>query len=327
MNRASSSLLLAVLVAACSAPPLPPSLPSASPGSPGPATSPIETIEPTRTPTPPADALGTVASVERDGVRVTVELARNPLPAGEQTAATTTVTNVGNDDLIWFHGGCAIAVSVYGTMADRQWRAVDHRHEGRAGEFQAILMEDLALTDPSIPISIVPPGNLGKGPIICTLEGISERVAPGASIVQQLVFGGVAGSRFAPPPSGRVHFTASFGNYWRATTGEPEDITDQQIEFPFDAWIDSSEPDRLEPAEAIDRALLEPRLLSLLDARELRNANTPTIRFDQPTNTWQVGLVDFTQPPVAHLVLVDALTGELAGWVEREWDFTTEGNP
>ena len=297
------------------------------PASPEPVTGPLETVAPTPTPTPPADALGTVASVEQDGVRVTVELDRNPLPAGEQTAATTTVTNIGSDDLIWFHGGCATTVSIFGAMADRQWRPVDHRHEGRAGEFQAILMEDLGLTAPSIPIAFVPPENLGKGPIVCTMEGISERVAPGASIVQQLVFGGVAGSRFAAPPAGRVHFTATFGSYWRATTGEPEDITDQQIEFPFDGWIESSDPERLEPAEAIDKALFEPQLLSLLEARELRNANTPTIRFDQPTNTWQVGLVDFTQPPIAHLVLVDATTGDLVGWVERDWDFTSEGNP
>ena len=327
MHRAAASILLAILVvAACSAP-LPPSFPSDRPASPEPVTGPLEAVEPTPTPTPPADALETVASVEEDGVRVTVELERNPLPAGQQTLATTTVTNTGPDDLIWFHGGCAISVGVYGTVADSQWRAVNPRHEGRAGEFQAILTEDLGLSDPAIPISFVPPEHLGKGPIICTDIGISERVAPGASIVQQLVFGGVAGSRFAPPPSGRVHFTATFSYYWRATTGEPEDITDQVIEFPFDAWIESSEPARLEPAEAIDKALDEPRLLSLLDARELRNANTPTIRFDQRTDTWQVGLVDFTQPPIAHLVLVDATTAELVGWVERDWDFGSEGNP
>jgi hypothetical protein len=327
MHRAASLIIVAILAAGCAAPPPTPAVPSASPGTPGPVTSPIETIEPTPSPTPPADALGTVASVEEDGVRVIVELEHNPLPAGQQTMATTTVTNTGADDLIWFHGGCAIAVSVYGTMADRQWRPVDHRHDGRAGEFQAILTEDVGLADPSIPVSFVPPEHLGKGPIVCTDIGISERVGPGASIVQQLVFGGVVGSRFAPPPSGRVHFTASFSYYWRATTGEPEDIIDQRIEFPFDAWIESSEPDRLEPAEAIDRALLDPRLISLLDARDLRDANTPTIRFDQATDTWQVGLVDFTQPPIAHLVLVDAATGDLVGWVEREWDFASEGNP
>src|SRR5262245_20210126 len=279
MQRYVSLIAVGVLVAACSAR-LPPSLPSDRPASLEPVTGPVETVEPTPTPTPPADALGTRFGVEEDGVRISVEIERNPLPAGERTAATTTVTNIGADDLIWFHDGCARTVSVYGTMADRQWRAVDHHHEGRAGEFQATLTDDLGLADPSIPVSFVPPEDLGKGPIICTLEGITERVAPGASIVQQLVFGGVAGSRFAPLPPGRAHFNATFGSYWRATTGEPADISDAVIEFPFDAWIESSEPERLEPAEVIDRALEEPRLLALLDARELRNANQPTIRFD-----------------------------------------------
>lgn len=327
MKRAAVPVMAAILLAACSTA-LPPSRPSASPGPSRPAA--VATAgpgTPTPQPTPPADALGTVATVDHDGVRVTVELERNPLPAGEPTIATTTVTNIGPDDMIWFHGGCAVTVGVSGSMADRHWRPVPNRRDGKARQFEANAEDDLGLSKGTIPIDFVPPRNVGKGPILCTLEGISERVAPGNSIVQQLVWGGVAGSRFAPPPSGLVNFTASFGDYWRASTGEPEDITKQTITLPFDAWIDSSEPDRLEPAEAIDRALDDPRLLALLAALQLRNANAPTIRFDQPTNTWQVGLVDMGEPPVVHLVVVDATTGELVGWIERDWDFAKEGNP
>jgi hypothetical protein len=327
MKRAAVPVMAAILLAACSAA-LPPSRPSASPGPSKPdAVATAGPGTPTPRPTPPADALGTVATVDRDGVRVSVELERNPLPAGEFTTATTTVTNIGPDDLIWFHDGCAVSVAVSGSMADRQWRPVQNLRDGKAGQFQAGAKDDFGLTNGSIPIDFVRPKDVGKGPILCTLEGIGERVAPGNSVVQQLVWGGVAGSRFAPPPSGLVNFTASFGDYWRASTGEPEDITKQTITLPFDAWIDSSEPDRLEPAEAIDRALDDPRLLSLLAARQLHNANEPTIRFDQPTNTWQVGLVDMGEPPIVHLVVVDATTGELAGWIERDWDFAKEGNP
>lgn len=62
------------------------------------------------------------ATVEQDGVRLRVELERNPMPAGEPTLIRTTVKNVGKDDLRWSHDGCAIAVGVWGEMVDVAWR-------------------------------------------------------------------------------------------------------------------------------------------------------------------------------------------------------------
>jgi hypothetical protein len=57
------------------------------------------------------------------------------------------------------------------------------------------------------------------------------------------------------------------------------------------------------------------------------NANEPIVRYDPLTAMWQVGLLDYTEPPRVHFVLVDAMTGDLAGWVERVWDYTTDGYP
>jgi hypothetical protein len=82
---------------------------------------PVATPVPTPDPTLPTGNLETTASVERDGVRVRIELDRNPMPAGEPTWVATTVTNIGDDDLIWLHGGCAISVGVNGRMNGRRW--------------------------------------------------------------------------------------------------------------------------------------------------------------------------------------------------------------
>jgi len=51
------------------------------------------------------------------------------------------------------------------------------------------------------------------------------------------------------------------------------------------------------------------------------------VRYDPLTETWQVGLLDYTEPPRIHMVLVDANSGELVGWVERIWDYETDGFP
>ena len=69
--------------------------------------SPGATSAPTPTPTLPPGPLARIAMIEANGVRVTIELERNPMPAGEPTWVTTTVTNTGRDDVIWLHGACA----------------------------------------------------------------------------------------------------------------------------------------------------------------------------------------------------------------------------
>ncbi|HSL33543.1 MAG TPA: hypothetical protein VK871_07825 [Candidatus Limnocylindrales bacterium] len=97
--------LTVALVAGCARPPVPDAigLPSGTAAPPA---------DPTAIPTAPAEALERIASIEQDGVRLTIELERNPLPAGEPTWLTTTVANTGPDELRWITDACDIDVSV-----------------------------------------------------------------------------------------------------------------------------------------------------------------------------------------------------------------------
>jgi hypothetical protein len=285
-------------------------------------------VDPTPVPTAPAEALLRASTIEQDGVRVTIELERNPMPAGEATWVSTTVTNVGSDDMVWFHDGCAVAVGVGGTMAGTKWRPGIGGQRGAALEYRSFALERLGVDDGSISIRFTEEARVGqKGTYGCSDIGIGDKLEPGDSIEQRARWDGSAGTLLGPPPTGLVRLTGSFRYYWREAAGEPENITTGVVDLPLDAWIEQSGPGGIHPAEAIDIALSDVRLANLLESRDLWNANEPLIRFDPSDSVWQVGLLEHGDRPFVHLVLVDGATGTLRGWVERSWDFDVDGFP
>lgn len=93
---------------------------------------------------------------------------------------TTTVTNVGQGDLVWSHGGCVTTVAVRGTMEERTYRP-GIAHEGIAGEFkESVLAEDLIRGWPYI--AFRPETLIGSYRGGCSDIGDSSRLGPGESI-------------------------------------------------------------------------------------------------------------------------------------------------
>ena len=76
-------------------------------------------------------------------------------------------------------------------------------------------------------------------------------------------------------------------------------------------------------------ALTEPRLTAILADRDLHNGNEGIVRFDPVTGVYHIGMLESGSLPVArvHLVLVDARTGEIVGFVDRDWDHAVDGYP
>ncbi|HEX2756061.1 MAG TPA: hypothetical protein VHM48_11385 [Candidatus Limnocylindrales bacterium] len=70
-------------------------------------------------------------------------------------------------------------------------------------------------------------------------------------------------------------------------------------------------------------------MTAVLASRDLRNGNEGVLRFDPRTGTYQVGMLESGSLPVsrAHLVLVNARTGDIVGFVERDWDYAVDGFP
>lgn len=296
---------------------------SPSPGT-MPSTSPIATL--------PSGPLARTATVETNGVRVTIELERNPMPAGERTWVTTTVTNTGRDDLIWLHGACAhpTTVGVHGTIEGQSWRA-GRNQTGASLRFKSMALAGAGVDKRAISIDFVPEAYVGaKGYHGCGDVGVNEALAAGASIRQRAQWDGAAGFLLGPPPTGRVELVGSFRFFWRRSAGEPADLmTAPAIEVPLTAWIDGRVEGIIHPAEAIDAALLDRRLVDILTPGDLGNANGPVLRYDPVAAVWQVGLEEdnYGGKPQVHLVFVDGHTGQIRQFVERTWKFDVDGYP
>ena len=271
-----------------------------------------------------------LATAERDGVRVKIELERNPMPAGETTWVTTTVTNVGRDDMIWFHDGCAISVGVNGQLENARYRA------GAAlpvplQTMKRYLLDVRAFRDGDIWVGFTPERFIGKGSFGCSDVGISDRVRPQASISQRAQWNGLGYIYGPPPPTGPIDLVGSFRYYWRTTAGEPEDIIKQVIDVHVRTWVVGGNEGLLDPGEAVDAALADPRLPRFLAQLELRNANEPFLRYDLATSTYAIGVLVDGDPPqtpsMLHTAIVDARSGDVVGFVERIWSWQVEGNP
>jgi hypothetical protein len=76
---------------------------------------------------------------------MTIELERNPMPAGEPTWSTSTITNTGPDNLVWFHDGCADAVYVKGLMEGTTWRPGVKDQTGAALEYRKFALESIGV--------------------------------------------------------------------------------------------------------------------------------------------------------------------------------------
>ena len=333
--------LLAALLAACVALPVsssPPPLAGSPSSSARPsyetAPSPVATLEPAASPPAPAPTipanLSTMAVAEQDGVRITIELERNPIPAGEPTWVRITVTNLGHDDLIWFHDGCAITIGVNGQLEDAGYRT-GASLSAPFQTFKGYLLDVRSIRDGDIWIGFTPEAYIGKGSFGCSDIGISDRVRPGASIAQRAQWNGLGYLFGPPPPSAGVDLIGSFRYYWRESTGEPEDITKQVIDVHLRTWVLGRAEVLLDPAEAVDAALADPRLPDFLARLKLRYANEPFLRYDTGTGTYAIGvLVDGDEPQTRstlHTAIVDAHTGEVRDFRERIWDWQAEGNP
>ncbi len=346
-------LLASVLLAACdgvadstdraTANPAPPASPvalaspspSAPPDAPPATASPVATPSPGPTPsgstapTEPPDSLPRVAVTEQDGIRVRMELQRNPLRAGEPSWVRTTVSNLGTDDVTWLHDGCATSVVVHG-QSEMDWPpGIDQT--GQALSFKNRLLNVYVTTDRPRPaaLNFVPRAMLGAGSYGCTDIGITEIIRPGQAVRRTLWWSGYADVKRGLPPDGPATITGFAGYYWRGHR-EPEVITDRKLELGIPAWIvDGAQGQRLTPPEVIDAALADPSFVAYLETQDLGNGREEILWYDPAADVWEVGVMPWyeSKPPRIHGVLVDPVTGAIRGALDRPWDEEADGFP
>jgi hypothetical protein len=270
-------------------------------------------------PSPPAD-LPTRLTKSKSGIRVTIELERNPLPAGEATWATVTVQNRGRTEAKWFHDGCSIPAGIGGEVVGLRWRP-GVEHAGQAAVFKSRVVE--AFGGDVVRIKFTHERYIGKVGVGCADVGITDTIPPGESLVHRARWDGMAAPALGPPPSGAVELKGGAAYYYRGK--EPADLIDNgAIELRADGWIiGGKDPAWLDPPEILDAALADGDLTDWIANKELGNGRSEFIRFDQNMGLWDVGTVEWVTHRI-HYVRVDPI-GRVIDTIDRPWDPRTDG--
>lgn len=277
-------------------------------------------------PTVPPD-LALTASHEQDGVRVDVVLDRNPLPAGEPTWATLTVTNVGAGDVSWLHDGCEIPASLHG-LTSATWRpgplstGLSPKYEFRAAARRAYWLDG-----ESIVLDFEPEAFVGRGSFGCADIGITEQLGSGRSLTQRARWGGFAGRTLGLPPGGAATLVVWAGYYWRTADGEPVDgQASVPIRFEFSSWVTGGkDPALLDPTEIVDAAITDAEFGAWLGRSYKASGQEPLLWFDDEEQVWHVELLSYFEPEYwIHGVTVDPWSGEVVGVVDHAWDGSFE---
>jgi hypothetical protein len=260
---------------------------------------------------PPSDSLPKRASVERDGVRITVELGLNPIQLGQQNIITTTIKNTGSDTVHWA-GGCAGDVWAYAELTGTHWResttTIDPLLRGHSDWLQAE-----AYLDRPITLKYVPGRLIGQAEDHCPY-GPDGSLKPGQSRTGELLWDGQAMFRLGPPPSSPAVVTATF-DHWYRDSNVAAGTHRKPIVVNLDSWvIGGPDPAFLSPKQAIDAALADPVFGAWALNQPFNDRRTGVVEYDPALDVWIVGLIhekDYPEPSFLHAALVDPLTGKV----------------
>lgn len=322
-------LISSLVVAACGTSPAPTTpQPSIASLPPLPSPTAVPTIEPTPGPTPPS-GLARVAVVERDGIRVRIELQRNPLPAGEPSWVKAKVTNRGTTDLTWFHDGCAQPAWMY-ARSEVAW-PMGREQSDPVRMFKTYALGSSLNRDPSpfASLDFVRKRYLHWGSTPCADTGIPETILPGGSVRITLWWSGFSDQNRAIPSAGPATIYASAGYYWRKGL-KARESSDNAIPLELDAWITSDAgPARLSPAQIVDAAVADPAFVEYLATQRIANGRATIAWYDAKRDVWEVGVMPWyeTKPPRIHGVLVDPITGTIVGPLDRTWNVDVDPWP
>jgi hypothetical protein len=280
---------------------------------PSPTPEPVPTVVPwpdATDPVPAPESLPTEASVEEDGVRLSLSVAYNPIYAGGPATLTTRIDNTGAEAIEWINDGCNIHAGVRG-LASGTWADSDVSIPTELLPYREWFLED---NDISPDIFLHAPTRRRHAG--CADLGIRHALAPGDAVEQTFTWDGQAGSGFGLPPTGPATWAGTFAGWWR--TDEEEGLTDRSVTVSLATQIiGGRRSDALSPFQVLDAALIDPRLGSWLLTRPLRTDN-PLVLYDPASGLWTVGILmsrdiedGENAENILHAAFVDPITGEV----------------
>ena len=248
-------------------------------------------------------ALERLAEVERDGVRLTLELESAPLAMGAEAWATMTVENVGAGSVFYLTDGCEIPLQLLVKLGGDWTGGADQ--VGVAAEFKRLALFEDGSGRGRLLMGFEPEQHIGRGSG-CADVGIPHELPAGERLTQRALW---VPWDDAPIPTAPVTLEASF-----PFTGRGHDSTVlDPVVVELDSWIASSEPwPWMTPAQAVDAALVDPTFFAWLLEVPSRTWINAHLNLDAENGIWEVGLFrDDPGSAWAKIIQLDATTGQV----------------
>lgn len=229
-----------------------------------PSGAPSDSPEPTPVVTPPAEPV--TATVERDGVRLTVTIDRDATISGVRVTASALVENLGPGSVFWGHSGtCRFPVTVEAwadDLAEAPYGARDW--PGDAGILKTITVDERGGSRRSI-FSFHPPAWLDSGETMgCTTDLVFSEIPQGGSIGHEVAWDTIGHHGMPPRPGGyTVRATFNFASRGYRPGHEPLDAFSVPVSIPLQVVGPSVA--YLSPGEAFDELLADPGYRDALD--------------------------------------------------------------
>jgi len=205
---------------------------------------------------PPAESV--TASVEEEGIRLTVTLDRGRTVFGQRVLGTVTVENIGTDSVFWGHSStCEYPASVQ-VRPDLPARLEPGRDDwpGDDGVLKRVTVgERIATADTAY--SFVPAAWLDfEGTMGCTSDFVTSEVAAGDSLVQQVGWDTLSYYDMPPRP-GSYTVDVTFGFMSRGPPPEGDGGDALSVDLSLAIVVEGPEIDYVAPGEAFDALLAD----------------------------------------------------------------------
>jgi hypothetical protein len=246
------------------------------------------------------------ATLEEDGLRLTLSLDRASTAFEERVWAEVVLENIGDDVVHWGHSGtCTWPAGVTGTT-DEPAPPAGPDWPGDAG-----VLKRVAVDSPDVlQFAFAPEESLDvEGAFGCTSDLVWDEIQPEQRLTNRF-FWDTVGPNGMPPPGGRFVAEATFGYAGRGDLPQNSDPFARSLTVAVSLDVEPPDTDYLSPGEAMDALLADTTFVRLL-------AEAPRERWTEARLQWAGDAWDFAlhldSPNERLVATVDVVTGAVSG--------------
>jgi hypothetical protein len=258
-------------------------------------------------PTPLPSAPFGIASVEQDGIRLTLALDREATTFGERVWADVTVENIGSDVVIWGHSStCTWPAGVWLSAAVEPPPIGRTDWPGDQGVLKNITVSARSTDLYFTPEAFADFEENGGG---CTSDLVGDEIQPVERLSDRFAWD-TRGQGGMPPPGGRYVAESTFFYMGRGTVPPEARPDEHQVTIRVALDVEPPARDYLSPGLALDLLLADPEFIQQLAANPRERWTGADLSWDDERWIMELRLRD---PDQAIIATVDAISGNVSG--------------